>query len=49
MLERPECRAATGEADDGVENEIGLAGFEQRNEVSPALEVLDSELGGEPG
>jgi hypothetical protein len=49
VLEGPEgCRNA-GEADDRVEDEIGLGGFEQRDGAAAGLGVLDAALGGELG
>ena len=45
--ERPERRPDAGEADDGVEDEVGLGPLEQLGQVAAHLHVLDAVLGGE--
>ena len=47
VLERPEGRPDAGEADDGVQHEIGLRRLEDVREVAADLDVLDAELRGE--
>ena len=44
MLERPERRAHACEADDGVEDDVGLAALEQLDRVAADLDVLDAVL-----
>ncbi len=48
-LERPQRRSDAGEADDGVQDEIGLGGVEELGQVAPDLDVLDVELGSQLG
>ena len=43
-LERPQRRADAGEADDGVQDEVGLGRVEELREVAADLDVLDAEL-----
>ena len=43
-LERPERRADAGKADDRVQDDVRLGGFEQRGDVATALRVLDAVL-----
>ena len=46
-FERPERRLDAGEADDGVQHDVGLAALEERDRVAPDLHVLDAVLAGE--
>ena len=46
-LERPQRRADAGEADDGVEDEVGLGASRSSVTSPPTCDVLDAELGGE--
>ena len=48
-LERPQRRADAGEADDGVQDEVGLGRLEELDDVAADLDVLDAELGCERG
>ena len=41
-LERPQRRADPGEADDGVQDEVGLGCVEELREIPPDLDVLDA-------
>ena len=43
VLERPQRRADACEADDGVQDEVGLGRVEQLGEVASDLDVLDAE------
>ena len=43
-LERPERRADAGEADDRVQDDVRLRGFEQLGDVATDLRVLDAVL-----
>ena len=46
-LERPQRRGQPGEADDRVQDEVGLGGLEQRRRVAADLDVLDAVRRGE--
>ncbi len=48
VLERPERRADAREADDRVQDDVGLAPLEQRDRVAADLDVLERVLGGKP-
>ena len=43
-LERPQGRADAGEADDRVQDDVRLCGFEQLGDVAAGLRVLDAVL-----
>ena len=47
VLERPQGRTHTGEADDGVQDDVGLRRLEQLGQVAADLRVLDAVLRGE--
>ncbi len=46
-LERPQRGADSGEADDRVQDEVGLAGVQDLGQVAADLDVLDTVLRGE--
>ena len=47
VLERPQRRPDAREADDGVQDDVGLAALEQANGIAADLDVLDGVRGGE--
>ena len=44
VLERPERRSDSGEADDGIQDQIRLGGLEDVGQIATHLTVLDSEI-----
>jgi hypothetical protein len=48
VVERPERGAYSCEADDGVQDDVGLGALEELRDVASDLRVLDAEVRGEP-